>query len=72
MIIPRRRQPTKTVSASAPVGEPSVSETYRPMATGAFPRHCAAPTGAAPLVSLPDSVPIVRDEESDAPQAGIF
>ncbi len=71
MMIPRRRPPTPP-RQHGPVSESAPLDAFRPTATGAFPRHRPTPAGAMPLASLPDAVPIVRDEDSDVPQGGVL
>jgi hypothetical protein len=68
---PRRRPPTPPRPRVYPV-DLLGADASRPSVTGAFWRRPATPAGAMPMDSLPDSLNIERDDDSDAPQAGLL
>lgn len=71
-MIPRRQPIPIPRWAELPPGESSGGDNFQPFLTGALRSRTTAPIGPAPFGLLPDTQPILRDEDSDAPQLSFF
>ena len=71
-MVPRRHSMPIPRWAELPQGEASSDANFQPFLTGSFRARASAPNGTAPFGLLPDAQPILRDEDSDAPQLSFF
>jgi len=70
MVPPRHRIPTPAW-AELPT-DSAGSNDFRPFVTDAFVGRPIAPIGNASFGNFPDTQPVLRDEDGDAPQASLF
>jgi hypothetical protein len=70
MVAPRHRIPTPAWT-ELPAADAGGSETFQPFVTEALFRRRVALAGTAPFGSLPDTLSILHDEDSDAPQTSL-
>lgn len=70
-MVPLRKQIPTPPWAELPPSDATGGETFRPFATGAFARRIVTPSGAAPFSSLSEALPIVHDEDGDAPKTSL-
>jgi hypothetical protein len=71
-MLPRRHSIPIPRWAELPPGEPSCDADFQPFLTGSFRTRAVAPNGTAPFGLLPEAQPVLRDEDSDAPQLSFF
>ena len=71
VISPRRRVPTP-FWAERRVLECDPYATCGPVVTRSFLRRIIVPVGATPSIALPDSLPIVREADTNSPQIALF
>ena len=70
MVPPRHRIPTPAW-AELPT-DPTASTDFRPFVTHTFSSRRIATSDSASFGAIPDTQPVLHDEDSDAPQASPF
>jgi hypothetical protein len=71
-MIPRRQPIPIPRWAELPPGEASGGDNFQPFLTGLYRARSAAPAGTGAFGLSPDTQPILRDEDGDAPQLSFF